>query len=202
MASFTVNALQVNFESVLSMDNAGMVKMFKSLEESGLRVFLGASGSVLEGALTEFFANATVITETIVSTVAKRKIVIMKDVNSEMSPNKKKDMKVEYRLLHDIVAKSLSVKAGSFDVATTEKFEMMVAISAGLKIQQILSLEHRAQADEKPTQDGDTIRAKLVKDKPAQRLYTGAKLVKDKPAQRSYLRWLRSNKLRLFNQAD
>ncbi|KZV16814.1 hypothetical protein F511_18607 [Dorcoceras hygrometricum] len=48
--------------------------------------------------------------------------------------NKKNDMKVEYRLLHDIVAKSLSAKAGSFDVVTTEKFEMMVAITAGLKV--------------------------------------------------------------------
>ncbi|KZV27675.1 hypothetical protein F511_11903 [Dorcoceras hygrometricum] len=48
--------------------------------------------------------------------------------------NKKKDMKVEYRLLHDIVAKSLCAKAGSFDVVTTEKFEMMAAISVGLKI--------------------------------------------------------------------
>ncbi|KZV36162.1 hypothetical protein F511_22830 [Dorcoceras hygrometricum] len=43
-------------------------------------------------------------------------------------PNKKKDMKIEYRFLHDIVAKSLSAKAGSFDVVTTEKFEMMVVL--------------------------------------------------------------------------
>ncbi|KZV38343.1 hypothetical protein F511_21613 [Dorcoceras hygrometricum] len=49
-------------------------------------------------------------------------------------PKKKKDMKVEYRLLHDIVAKSLCAKAGSFDVVTTKKLEMMVAISAGLKV--------------------------------------------------------------------
>ncbi|KZV14285.1 RNA-directed DNA methylation 4 [Dorcoceras hygrometricum] len=157
MASFTVNALQVNFESVLSMDNAGMVKMFKSLEELGLRVFLGASGSVFEGALTEFFANATFIAETIVSTMAKMKIVITKDVFAEMfhltidwivsfyglsikavadvkvlfsgtdvsfrPSNKKKDMKVEYRLLHDIVAKYLSVKEswGVRGVASTQE---------------------------------------------------------------------------------
>ncbi|KZV33731.1 hypothetical protein F511_26494 [Dorcoceras hygrometricum] len=168
MASFTVNALQMNFKSVLSMDNAGTVRMFKSLEESGLRGFFGAYSSVFEGALIEFFANASVIAGTIVSTVANRKMVVMKDVFVEMfqipiermvsfselldktvvemkvwfsstgvpfrPPNKKKDMKVEYRLLHDIVAKYLSAKAGSFDLVTTEKLEMMVAISAGLKV--------------------------------------------------------------------
>ncbi|KZV41376.1 hypothetical protein F511_37935 [Dorcoceras hygrometricum] len=62
MASFTINALQVNFESVLSMDNIELVKMFRSLEESGLRGFLGVSGSVFEGSLTDFFANASFIT--------------------------------------------------------------------------------------------------------------------------------------------
>ncbi|KZV33722.1 hypothetical protein F511_26485 [Dorcoceras hygrometricum] len=39
--TFIVNALQVNFESVLSMEHAVMVKMFQSLEESGLKGFLG-----------------------------------------------------------------------------------------------------------------------------------------------------------------
>ncbi|KZV57387.1 hypothetical protein F511_32356 [Dorcoceras hygrometricum] len=48
--------------------------------------------------------------------------------------SKKKDMKADYRLLHDIVAKSLSAKVGSFDVTTTERFDMMVTISVGLKI--------------------------------------------------------------------
>ncbi|KZV49302.1 hypothetical protein F511_23448 [Dorcoceras hygrometricum] len=48
--------------------------------------------------------------------------------------NKKKEMKVEYRLLHEIVAKALCTKAGSFDVVTSEKFDLMVAISAGLKM--------------------------------------------------------------------
>ncbi|KZV19196.1 hypothetical protein F511_19076 [Dorcoceras hygrometricum] len=176
MDYFTVNALQVNFEYVLSMDIAGMVKMFKSLEESGLRGFLGVSGSVFEGDLIEFFANATVIAGTIVSTMTKRKMVVTKDVFAEMfqlltegmvsfselpakavvemkvlfsatgvpfrPPNKKKDMKVEYRMLHDIVAKSLSAKAISLDLVTTKKLEMMVAISVGLKE---MIKQHRAQ---------------------------------------------------------
>ncbi|KZV54835.1 hypothetical protein F511_39140 [Dorcoceras hygrometricum] len=168
MASFAVNALQVNFESVLSMEDAGMVSMSRILEKSGLRGFLGILGSVFEEALNQFFANASVIAGKIVSTVTKRKMVITQDVFSEifhfptegmvsfsgllaqavaamkemfsvtdipfMTSNKKKDMKVEYRPLHDIVAKSLSSKIGSFDVVTTERFEIIVAISTGLKI--------------------------------------------------------------------
>ncbi|KZV22782.1 hypothetical protein F511_15527 [Dorcoceras hygrometricum] len=47
------------------MDNAGMVKMSRSLEESGLQGFLGGSGLVIEGALIEFFTNTSVIAGTI-----------------------------------------------------------------------------------------------------------------------------------------
>ncbi|KZV58703.1 hypothetical protein F511_40861 [Dorcoceras hygrometricum] len=52
------------------------------------------------------------------------------------APSKKREMWIEYRLLHDIVAKSLCAKVGSFDTVTCEKFEFMVAISledTGLK---------------------------------------------------------------------
>ncbi|KZV26495.1 hypothetical protein F511_19792 [Dorcoceras hygrometricum] len=108
--TFIVNVLKVNFESVLSMEHARMMNMFQSLEESGLKGFLGVLGSVYEGSLIEFFSNA------------------------KGTANKKKDMKVECPLLHDIVAKSLCAKAGSFDVVTTEKLEMMVTIGADLKV--------------------------------------------------------------------
>ncbi|KZV16263.1 hypothetical protein F511_16069 [Dorcoceras hygrometricum] len=50
------------------------------------------------------------------------------------APSKKKEMKMEFFLLHDIVAKVLCVKAGSFDMVTGEKFDLMVAISIGLKV--------------------------------------------------------------------
>ncbi|KZV58740.1 hypothetical protein F511_18765 [Dorcoceras hygrometricum] len=54
------------------------------------------------------------------------------------APSKKREMKIEFRLLHDIVAKALCSKAGSFDVVTSEKFDLMVAISTGLKISVLL----------------------------------------------------------------
>ncbi|KZV53945.1 hypothetical protein F511_43358, partial [Dorcoceras hygrometricum] len=47
---------------------------------------------------------------------------------------KKKYMKHEFRLLNDILAKALNVKAGSFDSVTVERFQMMTAIHYGLKV--------------------------------------------------------------------
>ncbi|KZV22190.1 hypothetical protein F511_07889 [Dorcoceras hygrometricum] len=46
---------------------------------------------------------------------------------------KKKLMKYEYRLLNDILAKAITVKAGSFDAVTNEGFLMMTSIQFGLK---------------------------------------------------------------------
>ncbi|KZV30378.1 hypothetical protein F511_35038 [Dorcoceras hygrometricum] len=43
-------------------------------------------------------------------------------------------MKYEYRLLNDILAKAITVKAGSFDAVTDERFLMMTAIQFGLKV--------------------------------------------------------------------
>ncbi|KZV54617.1 hypothetical protein F511_02651 [Dorcoceras hygrometricum] len=47
---------------------------------------------------------------------------------------KKRELKIEYRLLSDIVAKSITVKAGSFDFVTHERFMMMTAIFGGVSI--------------------------------------------------------------------
>ncbi|KZV15935.1 hypothetical protein F511_08726 [Dorcoceras hygrometricum] len=163
-SSLFVNTLQVDFASVLTIEHTGMVRMFKSLEDTGLRGFLEGTTYVFENVVTEFFANAKVIAGTICS----RKLVIMEDMYSatfklptegmtslggipketiaEMrrrfsatdmpfkTSSKKREMLFEYRLLHDIVAKSLCAKVGSFDTVTCEKFEFMVAIDAGLSV--------------------------------------------------------------------
>ncbi|KZV50774.1 hypothetical protein F511_12018 [Dorcoceras hygrometricum] len=47
---------------------------------------------------------------------------------------KKQEMKFEFRLLSDILAKTISVKAGSFDAVTQERFLMMAAITCGVAI--------------------------------------------------------------------
>ncbi|KZV22821.1 hypothetical protein F511_12965 [Dorcoceras hygrometricum] len=156
-ASLSINAMQVDFASVLAIEHARMVRMFTSLEETWIKGFLEVSSSVFEGAVIELFDNANVIGVTIVSFVANRKMVITKNVFTEAfglpaqivvemrmrssgtdvpfkAPNKKKEMKVECQLLHDIVAKALCAKAGSFDAVTSEKFDLMVDISASLKV--------------------------------------------------------------------
>ncbi|KZV15931.1 hypothetical protein F511_08722 [Dorcoceras hygrometricum] len=50
------------------------------------------------------------------------------------SSSNKKYMKLKYRFLHDIIAKALTAKAGSFDAVTQSRFDLMVAIMGGIKI--------------------------------------------------------------------
>ncbi|KZV35237.1 hypothetical protein F511_09470 [Dorcoceras hygrometricum] len=90
-----------------------------------LRGFLGCSAAIYEEYLQEFFSNAKVESDTVVSRVGG---VPMK------SSCKKKAMKVEYRLLNDIFVKALTAKAGSFDAVTKERFDMMVAIMGSVKL--------------------------------------------------------------------
>ncbi|KZV44060.1 hypothetical protein F511_26910 [Dorcoceras hygrometricum] len=47
---------------------------------------------------------------------------------------RKNQMKMPYRLLCDIVAKAISVKAGSFNAITVEKFSLMMAVVCGVKM--------------------------------------------------------------------
>ncbi|KZV39189.1 hypothetical protein F511_16930 [Dorcoceras hygrometricum] len=46
----------------------------------------------------------------------------------------KKEMKIDYRLLSDILAKTIYVKAGSFDAVTRERFLLMTAITFDVKV--------------------------------------------------------------------
>ncbi|KZV34158.1 hypothetical protein F511_30055 [Dorcoceras hygrometricum] len=126
MENFINNTLQFNFDSVLTMADEGMVKMFQTLEESGLRGFLGVSGSVYEHDLTQFYEKWMFVNGEIVSTVSE----FSKTGAPFQTSSNKKDMKVEYRLLNDIVAKSLTAMAGSFDAMTIERFDIMAEISA------------------------------------------------------------------------
>ncbi|KZV19830.1 patatin-like protein 2 [Dorcoceras hygrometricum] len=46
----------------------------------------------------------------------------------------KKELKIQYRLLHDILEKTIYVKAGSFDVVTRDRFMLMTAITCDVKV--------------------------------------------------------------------
>ncbi|KZV56963.1 hypothetical protein F511_19905 [Dorcoceras hygrometricum] len=167
-SSLYSNAQHVDFDSVLAMDDPGMVSMFESLEASGLRGFLGCPAIVYEDALVDFFENASVRNEVIFSTVDGQIVKISEklfaesfelpvegleelsempkdaifDARSLVSltgeqinlSGRKNQMKMPYRLLCDIVAKAISVKAGSFNAITVEKFSLMTAVVCGVKM--------------------------------------------------------------------
>ncbi|KZV34654.1 hypothetical protein F511_12457 [Dorcoceras hygrometricum] len=156
----------IDFESVLAMDDPGMVSMFQAIMASGLEGFLGCPAVIYEAALVDFFENASVRDDVIISIVAGQLVEISEewfaesfdlpvdgladlseipkdvvfDARSIVSMSgepvslsgKKSQLKIEYRLLCDIMAKSISVKAGSFNAITVEKFTMLTAVVYGV----------------------------------------------------------------------
>ncbi|KZV27781.1 hypothetical protein F511_37628 [Dorcoceras hygrometricum] len=167
-SSLFSNAQHIDFDSVLAMDDPGMVSMFEALEASGLRGFLGCPAVVYEDALVDFFENASVRNGVVFSTVGGQIVKISEklfaetfempieglgdlsempkdaifDARSIVSlsgeqinlSGRKNQMKMPYRLLCDIVAKAISVKAGSFNAITVEKFSLMTAMVCGVKM--------------------------------------------------------------------
>ncbi|KZV21303.1 dystroglycan-like [Dorcoceras hygrometricum] len=169
MASlFYSNSQHVDFDSVLTMDDQGMVSIFQGLMASDLAGFLGCPAVIYEAALVDFFENASVREGVIISTVAGQLVEISEewfaesfelpvdglgdlseipkdvifDARSIVSlsgepvslSGRKNQMKIEFRLLYDIMAKAISVKAGSFNAITVEKFSLVTAIVCGVRM--------------------------------------------------------------------
>ncbi|KZV53158.1 ent-copalyl diphosphate synthase 2-like [Dorcoceras hygrometricum] len=78
-ASYIQNTIQINFDSVLSLSDKGMVTMFKALESSGLRSFLGYYADIYEGDLENFFATALVRENSVISCVQGKFIEISEE---------------------------------------------------------------------------------------------------------------------------
>ncbi|KZV19241.1 hypothetical protein F511_20977 [Dorcoceras hygrometricum] len=140
-SSYYTNTLHVNFESVLAMDDPCMVSMFQALMASGLEGFLGCPAVIYEAALVDFFENASVRDEGLSELLEIPKDLVFDarcivSLSGELVSmyGKKKEMKFEYRLLCDIMAKTISVKAGSFNAITMEKFLMLTSIVCGVRI--------------------------------------------------------------------
>ncbi|KZV22005.1 hypothetical protein F511_41337 [Dorcoceras hygrometricum] len=167
-SSFYSNAQHVDFESVLGMDDHGMVSMFEALMASGLRGFLGCPVVVYEDAFVDFFENASVRIGVIISTVGGQLVEISEerfaetfelpvdgfgdlseipkdaifDARSIVSlsgepislSGRKNQMKMPFRLLCDIMAKAISVKTGSFNAITVEKFSLITAVVCRIKM--------------------------------------------------------------------
>ncbi|KZV31802.1 ATP-binding cassette superfamily [Dorcoceras hygrometricum] len=88
------------------MEHYGMVCMFKTLENTGLKGLLNATGSAYENVVVEFFAKAKVIAGTI---------------------GDEDGVSIAARYCGKGIV-------GSSDMVTSENFDLMVAISAGLKV--------------------------------------------------------------------
>ncbi|KZV20304.1 hypothetical protein F511_42879 [Dorcoceras hygrometricum] len=166
-ASLIQNALHVNFDSVLSISDEGMVSVFKTLESSGLRGFLGCSPDIYDQDLVNFFENAVVQWDSVISSVQGKFVEISKELFAgsfelpsegmtfvdELSKDlknearkafsstgepiktscRKKEMKIKFRLLNDILAKTVTAKAGSFDAVAHEHFLLVTAIHGVIK---------------------------------------------------------------------
>ncbi|KZV27641.1 hypothetical protein F511_38277 [Dorcoceras hygrometricum] len=167
-SSLTSNSLHISFDSVLGMDDAGLVAVFESFVATGLKGFLGFPTVYYEDALTEFFENGLVRDRMIVSTIQGISVDISEevfaaafelpmdgltnlsevpkdlvfDVQSIFSESKelvstsckKREMKFEFRLLGEILVKTIYVKSGSFNAVTHKRFLLMTAITCGVKI--------------------------------------------------------------------
>ncbi|KZV45049.1 dystroglycan-like [Dorcoceras hygrometricum] len=168
-SAFITYSYQINFESVLMIhDHEGMLNMFKALEASGLRKFLGCESILYEKELGDFFDTALIQGEDITGVISGKFVTIsptlfstvfdlptegitnfsevpkdkVYDARSLFSQKglqidvhgKKKFMNHEFRLLNDILAKAITVKACSFDSVTVERFQMMTVVQCGLKV--------------------------------------------------------------------
>ncbi|KZV14919.1 hypothetical protein F511_37757 [Dorcoceras hygrometricum] len=78
-SSFYRNSQNIDFDSVLAMDDPGMVSMFQALMASGLVGFLGCPAVIYEAALVDFFENASVREGVIISTVAGKLVEISEE---------------------------------------------------------------------------------------------------------------------------
>ncbi|KZV55542.1 uridine-cytidine kinase C-like [Dorcoceras hygrometricum] len=111
-ASLFVNEMQVDFASVVAMENTEMARMFKTLEETWIKGKLALTKDVFAqtfGLPIERMASFLYIPNQ--TAVEMRGRFSGSDVPFR-EPNKKKEMKIEY----------------------SEKFDLMVAITAGLKV--------------------------------------------------------------------
>ncbi|KZV18109.1 chromosome condensation complex protein [Dorcoceras hygrometricum] len=141
-SSLYSNAQHVDFESVLGMDDPGMVSMFEALMASGLRGFLGCPAVVYEDALVDFFENASVRNGVVFSTVGGQIVEISEKLFAETFElpidglgdlsEMPKDAIFDARSIVSLSA--ISAKAGSFNAITIEKFSLMMAVVCGVKM--------------------------------------------------------------------
>ncbi|KZV22022.1 hypothetical protein F511_40936 [Dorcoceras hygrometricum] len=139
-AAFIINALQVNFDSILVLYEQDLEPFFDTAFVKDGDILCGVSGkfvAVTEDRFTGVFEFPTEglidLSDVPQNLVFDARSIFSKSGESVQFSCKKRLMKYEFRLLNDILEKSITVKAGSFDSVPQERFLMMMAISFGIK---------------------------------------------------------------------
>ncbi|KZV46572.1 hypothetical protein F511_40378 [Dorcoceras hygrometricum] len=111
-SSYISNTLQINFDSILGIQgNDGMVNMFRALEDTRLRGFLGCPSVLYEQELEHFFDTALIQDGDVTCAVSGKYVEIPTRTLFSNSGKpvqfscKKRLLKYEFRLLNDILAK-------------------------------------------------------------------------------------------------
>ncbi|KZV13842.1 dystroglycan-like [Dorcoceras hygrometricum] len=136
-SSLYSNAQHVDFDSVLAMDDPGMVSMFEALMASGLRGFLGCPAVVYEDALVDFFENASVRNGVVFSIVGCQIVKISEKLFAESFELPVEGLGDLSKMPKDAIfdARSIvSLSAGSFNAITVEKLSLMKAVVCGVKM--------------------------------------------------------------------
>ncbi|KZV45370.1 Splicing factor 3B subunit [Dorcoceras hygrometricum] len=107
---------------------------FRGNIKSELGKFVDVSEEMFAGVLGLPTTGLTDVVDVPNNLVYDARSIFSKSGESVQTSYKKRTMKYEFRLLNDILAKSVTVKSGSFDVVTHERFLLMKAIHFGLKI--------------------------------------------------------------------
>ncbi|KZV56269.1 hypothetical protein F511_20053 [Dorcoceras hygrometricum] len=135
-SSFYNNSQYIDFDSVLAMDDQGMVSMFQALMASGLAGFLGCLTVIYEAALVDFFENASVREGVIISKVAGQLVEISEEWFAESFDLPVDGLGDLSKIPKDLIfyARSIVSLSGSFNAITVEKFSMVTAVVCGVRM--------------------------------------------------------------------
>ncbi|KZV15775.1 hypothetical protein F511_24049 [Dorcoceras hygrometricum] len=134
-SSLIENAIQVNFEYVLGIpDNYAMVKMFRALESTGLRGFLGCPSVLYEKDLEQLFDIALVKDNEILCVIHGKVVVITEERFVGIFELPTEGLTDLLEVTKNLVFDSVTVKAGSFDAVTHERFVLMTVIHFEQKV--------------------------------------------------------------------
>ncbi|KZV26960.1 hypothetical protein F511_37124 [Dorcoceras hygrometricum] len=133
-SAYYSNTQHIDFESVLAMDDPGMVSMFQDLMSTVAGQLVEISEEWFEESFDLPVDGLSELSEIPKDVVFDARSIVSMSGEPVSLSGKKSQMKIEYCLLCDIMAKSISVKAGSFNAITVEKFSMLTAVVCGVRM--------------------------------------------------------------------